>query len=81
MLVDQEPKGKELYRVLFLALQNPDALKTLSLDKITKKKVRSYLNHVRLGREGFTIFVTYLGQEYILPKFEDREKNNQRYLF
>jgi hypothetical protein len=71
---EQEAEAKELYRVLFLVLQDPDALKTLSFDKITKKKVRSYVKHVRLGEDGSTIFVTHLGEEYILPKFEDRER-------
>jgi len=37
----QEAEAKELYRVLFLVLQDLDALKTLSFDKVTKKKVRS----------------------------------------
>jgi hypothetical protein len=34
---EQEAEAKELYRVLFLLLQNPDSLKTLSFDKIPKK--------------------------------------------
>ena len=47
---EQEAEAKELYRVLFLVLQDPDALKTFSFDKITKKKVRSYLKHCSSGR-------------------------------
>jgi hypothetical protein len=43
---EQEAEVKQLYRVLFLVLQDPDALKTLSFDKITNKKVKSYLKHV-----------------------------------
>jgi len=35
---EQESEGKELFRVLFLVLQDADALKTLSFDKITKDK-------------------------------------------
>jgi len=70
---EQEAEAKELYRVLVLVLQDPEALKTLSFDKITKK-VRSYVKHIRLGEDGSTIFVTHLGEEYILPKFEDRER-------
>jgi hypothetical protein len=46
---EEEAVVKKLYRVLFLVLQDPDALKTLSFDKITKRKVRSYLKHVLLG--------------------------------
>ena len=46
----------------------------MSFDKITKKKVRRYLKHVRLGEGGSTIVVTHLGEEYILPRFEDRER-------
>jgi len=38
---EQQPEAKEVYRVLFLVLQDLDALKTLSFDKVTKKKVRS----------------------------------------
>jgi len=40
---------------------------------MTKKKVRSYLKHVPLGEDGSKIFLTPLGEEYIFPKFEDRE--------
>jgi len=58
-----------------VVLQDPDALKTLSFDKITKKKVRRYLKHVRLGEDGSTIFVSHLGEEYILPQFEDRDRS------
>ena len=32
---EQEAEAKEIYRVLFLVIQDPDALKTLSFDKIT----------------------------------------------
>jgi len=71
---EQEGEAKELYRVLFLVLQDPDALKTLSFDKITNEKVRRYLKHVRLGKDGPTIFVTHKGEDYILAKFEDRER-------
>ena len=70
---EQEAEAKGLYRVLFLVLQDPDALKTLSFDQITKKKVRSYLKHVHLEEHGSTIFVTLLGEDHIFPKFEDRE--------
>jgi hypothetical protein len=41
MTEQQKAEAKELYQVLFLVLQDPDALKTLLFDKITKKKVRS----------------------------------------
>jgi hypothetical protein len=71
----QEPEAKELYRVLFLALQDPGALKTPSFDKITKKKIGSYPKHVHLGEDGSVSFVTHLGEEYFLPKLKDREGN------
>ena len=35
----QEPEAKELYRVLFLVLQDPGALKTPSFDKSTKRNL------------------------------------------
>ena len=70
---EQETEAQELYRVSFLIFKDPDALKTLSLNKTTKKKVRSYLKHVHLEEHGSTIFVTLLGEDHIFPKFEDRE--------
>ena len=71
---EQETEAQELYRVSFLIFKDPDALKTLSLNKTTKKKVRSYLNHVRLGEDGSRIIVTHVREEYVLSKFEDRER-------
>jgi hypothetical protein len=63
---EQETEAKELCRVLlFRVLQDQDALKTISFDKITNKKVRSCLKHIRLGEDGSTIFVTHLGKSII----------------
>ena len=71
---EQESEARKLYRVWLLVLRDPDALKTLSFDKITKQKVRSYLKHVRLGGDGSKIFASHLDEECILPKFEDGDR-------
>jgi hypothetical protein len=70
----QEAEAKKLYRVLFLVLQDSNALETLSFDKITMEQVRIYVKHVRLGEDGSTIFVTHVGEDHVLPNFEDRER-------
>ena len=56
------------------SFQDPNALKTLSFDKITHEKVKNCLKHVRLGGNSSKSFVVHLGKKYVLPKFKDRER-------
>ena len=70
---EQKAEAKELYRVLFLVLQHPDALKTLSFDEITKKKARRCIKHVRLEDDS-TICLSDLGEERVPPQYKDRER-------
>ena len=66
-------EAKELLRVSFLVLQDPDALKTLSFDKITKK-LQKLSRPCSLRKDDSKISVSHLGEDLILPKPEDRER-------
>jgi hypothetical protein len=57
---------------LYEGLQTPESIEFLSYDKITKKQVKKYLKYVHSNGDGDTILIKHLGEEFILPKFEDR---------
>ena len=58
-----------------IKLQTPQSIEFLSYDKITKTKVKKYLKYVRFDEDGETILIKHLGEEFILPKFEDRPES------
>jgi len=40
----------------------------------SNKKVKKYLKYVRLDDDAETILIKYLGEDFIPPKLQDREK-------
>ena len=67
-------ESKKLYEALFHGLRDSKSIENLAFDKITKKKVKNYLKYVRLDDDGETVLIKNLGEEFVLPKFEDLEK-------